>query len=288
VNANVPEANGRIAFITTCRGRLQYLRRTLPTMLRAQPDEVVVVDYGCPQGTADWVRTNHPEVKVLHVTDDPGPFHLTRARNLGAAQTSAQWLVFIDADIEASEDWCAWMRNHLRRRVFYLAEKSGRTSDLEAVGTFICPREAFMRIEGFDEAYRGWGGEDIDIYRRLGGAGLASGAFPAHFVQAIHHGDDERDLEGFGDKKLRILATRAYAQAKYQLAFFRSANPPLAERIELMARAKAAVAEWAATDRSQPLVLRFTMAADRWVPAPYRMQASVQFSVIVSVADAKP
>ena len=43
---------------------------------------MIVVDYGCPDGTEAWVKQNFPEVKVVKVEDDPG-FSISRARNLG-------------------------------------------------------------------------------------------------------------------------------------------------------------------------------------------------------------
>ena len=49
----------RASIITTCKGRLHHLRRTLPCMLAQGCDfayEVVVVDFGCPQGTFDFCR----------------------------------------------------------------------------------------------------------------------------------------------------------------------------------------------------------------------------------------
>lgn len=45
-----------LTFVTTCRGRLAHLRRSLPTFV-AQPDaEVVVVDYDCPERSGEWVE----------------------------------------------------------------------------------------------------------------------------------------------------------------------------------------------------------------------------------------
>jgi hypothetical protein len=41
----------RLSIVTTCKGRLHHLRRSLPGFL-AQPDtQVIVVDYDCPEDT---------------------------------------------------------------------------------------------------------------------------------------------------------------------------------------------------------------------------------------------
>ena len=93
-----------IALITTCKGRLHHLRETLPLMASQGADEIVVVDYGCPDGAGDWVEREFPGVRVVRVDDDPG-FCLPRARNAGARASSARWLAFVDADVKLA--WCS-------------------------------------------------------------------------------------------------------------------------------------------------------------------------------------
>ena len=77
-----------IAFVTTCKGRLHHIRQTLPRFLAEKPDEVIVVDYGCPDMAGDWVEENHPAAKVVRVTDDP-EFCAARARNMGGRAARA-------------------------------------------------------------------------------------------------------------------------------------------------------------------------------------------------------
>ena len=87
-----------VSYISTCMGRLEHLRRALPTWL-AQPDsEVVVVDWSCPDGSGDWVKAHHAQAGVVRV---PGRahFNLAAARNAGAARASGRWLCFVDADV---------------------------------------------------------------------------------------------------------------------------------------------------------------------------------------------
>jgi glycosyltransferase involved in cell wall biosynthesis len=88
-----------IAFVTTSKGRLNHIKETLPLMAAQNPDEIIVVDYGCPDGTGDWVEANFPVVKVVRIDDDPG-FCVSRARNRGAAKSACDLICFIDADIK--------------------------------------------------------------------------------------------------------------------------------------------------------------------------------------------
>ena len=60
-----------LSLITTCKNRLPHLKQTLPLMLRQPRAEVIVVDYGCEQGTAAWVQEHHPAAKLVQVNDDP-------------------------------------------------------------------------------------------------------------------------------------------------------------------------------------------------------------------------
>jgi hypothetical protein len=46
-----------VAFITTCKGGLHPIQETLPLIAAGSPAEIVVVDYGCPQGMGDWLPT---------------------------------------------------------------------------------------------------------------------------------------------------------------------------------------------------------------------------------------
>lgn len=203
-----------IAFITTCKGRLHHLKQTLPRFVSCAPDEIVVVDYGCPDGSAAWVEENFPDVQVVRVTDDPY-FCLSRARNKGAAIVGSEWLCFIDADMLVDSEWVAWMRESLQDGCFYRVEEIEGDRDRNAWGTCICPRSAFQAVGGYDEIMRGWGGEDDDLYLRLRSFGLVEREFPAKFASGIPHGDEERTA--FHENKNRFVqqdVNRCYMEIK--------------------------------------------------------------------------
>src|SRR6476661_4950454 len=123
----------RIAFVTTSKGRLHHIKETVPLMVAQGAAEVIVVDYSCPDKTGDWVEANFPSVKVVRVTDDPG-FSVGRARNLGAAQSTADWMVFIDGDVKAAPGWHDWMQKHLSPGRFYRAAPVEGRRDPETWG----------------------------------------------------------------------------------------------------------------------------------------------------------
>jgi len=146
-----------IAFVTTSKGRLHHIQQTLPRIVRENPDQIIVVDYACPQGTGDWVANDYPQVQVVRVNGDPG-FCLPLARNLGSQTVRADWIFFIDADILVQPGLVNWLRANLKSGGFYRAGRIGGKRDLETYGSFVCAREDFERIGRYDEAFRGWGG----------------------------------------------------------------------------------------------------------------------------------
>ena len=235
-----------IAFVTTCKGRLHHLRETLPLIVAEQPAEIVVVDYACPDGAGDWVESHHPSVRVVRVTEDPG-FCLPRARNFGARHSRSPWIVFIDADVKIRPGWVEWMQRGLTPAGFYRAATEDGRTDREAYGTIICPRQGFETVGGYDEAFRGWGGEDDDFYDQLRLSGFAQRTYPHRFVQPIRHSDAERTrFQSVQDVNHFALVNSVYRQIKIQLMYFSEGGGQLAldRRLSLMAGIKDRLAGW--------------------------------------------
>ncbi|MCG6659878.1 glycosyltransferase [Halomonas campisalis] len=283
----------RVSFITTCKHRLHHLQQTLPLLIEAGADEIIVVDYGCPQQTRAWVAEHYPQVKVVHVDDDPG-FNLARARNLGAAQATGDWLVMIDADICIQPGWLAWQREHLTPHCFYRAAPVAGKRDKETWGTCICPRRWFERLGGYDEAFQGWGGEDDDLYRRLVSAGLSEASYPSTFVSPIRHGDDERvrysDIKALeANHVINHLYIAAKQQAMQVMAPGRRSlrQPGLADRQAMMATIHKAVTRWVA-DPSQPMApITFQAEGLGWSAGTHRLRLRAKCEVsMVSAASA--
>lgn len=207
-----------LTLITTCKNRLDHLRQTLPAMRGQSFSDVIVVDYGCEQGTSDWVAAAHDGVGCIRVDDDPR-FSLARARNIGARAARTEFICFVDADVILNEDLGAWLKQHDRPGAFYL---SGARRMPELSGFVICRKAHFDKAGGYDEVFRGWGGEDKDLYDRLRLLGLRAIAIPATALTAIRHGDEFRalgqnDKGGFSSKREAIAITQVYRNIKMDL-----------------------------------------------------------------------
>ena len=169
-------------FVIPCKGRLAHLRESLPAALAQAP--CVVVDYDCPERCGDWAGENCPKARIVRVRGQPG-FNLAHARNLGAAEVEADWIVFLDADVVPAPRLIEALALLAEPGVFL--RPTPLTRDIW--GTVACPRIEFDCVGGYDEVISGWGGEDHDLYKRLERAGLRATRFPAAHLRAIPHSD---------------------------------------------------------------------------------------------------
>ncbi|HUT59165.1 MAG TPA: glycosyltransferase [Phycisphaerae bacterium] len=82
----------------------KYLQRAVDSVLRQtlQPQEVIVVDDGATDGTADIAKRYGPPVKYIY-QENRG---LAATRNTGIRNSRGYWIALLDADDE-------WVPNHL-------------------------------------------------------------------------------------------------------------------------------------------------------------------------------
>jgi glycosyltransferase involved in cell wall biosynthesis len=227
-----------ISFVTTCKGRLSQLQRSLPHMLAQPESEVIVVDYDCPDHTTGWVTRNYPAVKVVCVTNRPR-FNASAARNLGAAQAQSEWLCFIDADITPSASFVQILADMLRPGYYY----HGAPFFADKYGTFLCRREDFDRVGGYDEVFDAWSQEDKDLYRRLEWSGLQVAHFDNALLGAEFHDDTLRTRYfGLADRWLGMRLNGFYMHAKADLIRLTGELPSLELRQALYAEVKKAFA----------------------------------------------
>lgn len=195
------------------------MKQTLPRIVSAGFDEVIVVDYDCPDKTAAWVREFFPSVQIVQVADEP-VFNVSRARNLGAKASRCSWLCFIDADVEISPTYLQWLRRKATPDYFYRIEKTLNKDDAArykgVYGTVACQRALFQKIGGFDEVFQGWGMEDDEFFVRLVLSGCNVAPVPSkHFIGAIRHDDDLR-VAHYSEKRKKESsnAGQLYVSAK--------------------------------------------------------------------------
>lgn len=224
-----------VTLITISKGRLSHLRETLPAMIAQQADELIVVDYNCPDGTGDWVEKTFPKIRCVR-SDDKGPFSASKARNLGAANATGDWLCFVDADIILAPSFLSFVRSLLAPgRYFRPPPASGLWNPI------VCRRIAWAGIGGFDEVIADWGGEDDDFFRRLELRGAMS--FWLHEASAVEIPYDKSLRSRFHtlDHSVSQRVNLLYVQMKLDLMRLMSDDLDLQTRETLYREASRAV-----------------------------------------------
>lgn len=140
----------------------------------------------------------HPECRHVFAYN-PGPFNKSWGLNVGYRNSAHAWLAFADADLvlgaalaDALEhvDKGYWAIKPYRRLIDldesesarvrggefdFVPDRNGVAPNRDGVGehivfaggVFLIARAAFVRLGGWDERFRGWGGEDDAFSYRL-------------------------------------------------------------------------------------------------------------------------
>jgi GT2 family glycosyltransferase len=234
----------KLSVVTPTFNKRALLERTLAALhaqeLPAGVEwEIVVVDDGSTDDTAAWLAAQAPAPgsPQLRVVSPGGNVGRARARNLGARAARGRWIVFIDDDIVAPPGLLAAHLELLERHpgdgtigyavteprlvdaphLHYLDTRgTARLGPGPAPGRYFVtqnaavPREAFLAVGGFDEAYLGYGFEDMEVAFRLEDrAGVRFHCLPAPVPVHVHHHTLEQLLakrRECGRGSLRLLA----------------------------------------------------------------------------------
>jgi len=247
--------------ITTCKGRLAFLKQTLPAMV-ATGLPITVVDYDCPQGTAGFVTTNFPNVNVVRITDRP-LFNHAEARNLGAGRAATDVLAFVDADVMLSPGVGEFVRqNDFMTDVYFIGDGS---LDATVVGVCIVARKHFARIGGYDECMAGWGYEDIDFYVRLRASGLERRFLPHHLIAPIAHANDLR--VAFAEEKDQEAShrlNRLYSRIKIDMEGIVRRNLSVTERQRIRTLVEDAITTLIAKSKGAVVPLSIPLSEERF------------------------
>jgi glycosyltransferase involved in cell wall biosynthesis len=211
----------KISVIVLCKGRLHHLKQTLDSLvgqeLNGQAEcEVLVVDYGCPDGTFDWCKNRGiPNLRCVRVDKDTLPLNKCQAKNFGARCTNADWLMFLDVDliippdllyravVASQETGRQWLLPAVKGEAVSLPPDDSRfwfpepleagppvNGDFVAVAKFVAA-DLFHSVMGYDEMLPGWGYEDADLGLRLYRAtDRTHYLIPANFI-FLNHGVED-------------------------------------------------------------------------------------------------
>lgn len=212
----------KLSVIITCKGRLAHLRTTLPHWLRqdARDVEIVVVDYGCPDGTAAWLAEHYPSARVVAVTRDVDEWNGSRARNIGARAALGQWFAFADACLLPGDDYLSRMLRPALdgAGLVKLIHGFDRGRPLTN-GACLVARRLFYQVHGFDEGSTLWGFLDADFYARCAATGARIAE--VHNVSWLPSSEADR----FRYRRQHRETRASYAAAQEYVAARRGLNP---------------------------------------------------------------
>ena len=270
----------KISIVTTCKSRLEDLKNTIGSWKSFCPDEIIVVDVSCPDGTRDWLTLTHPDVRCVSVSSPS--FNLSHARNIGAASAVSEYLFFVDADIVLGEGLREWFLQNLNEDHYYSRAQDTPFEGIHEQGTFLCSRADFEKVIGYDETFNGYGGEDHDIYFKLQRLGVRRGRVPKNYISSIDHSDEKR-TEYYSEKNKfkQSIINRSYAALKEKLL---EINPTLAELpeetrkkiwMDVSAKIKPGF------DNLEELSTTIKVTGRKWLPEPYYLELNNQISITI-------
>jgi glycosyltransferase involved in cell wall biosynthesis len=235
---------------------LTHLKKVFPSYEILTATEFIVVDSGCSEGTASWVRNNHPHVQVVELQDEI--FNNSRARNAGAAVANGDYLMFIDADVIVKLDLAQWLVGELQQNTTQAYWTVNLDQNPNLWGTNICKKTAFDQLQGYDEAFVGWSGEDVDFYYRLDHQGFKRHFLPNITLEAMPHANSIRQISkemgGLGSVELQLAANRLYRNIKYDVEAIQGSPMTLDSRKLAMQSVRQAISRKLENPKSAPAI----------------------------------
>jgi len=156
-------------------------------------------------------------------------------------------------------------------------------ADRELDGTILAERQAFERIKGYDEVFRGWGGEDFDIRSRLTVSGVGQSPLPP-LLTPIRHDNAERVVfHAIKDTQLQFIVNCFYLAAKRQLTAIAGPRQEVSEEAlrRVMETIVREMTAWSRDRRTRPSVT-FDVSGTGWLPPPFVLLSKSSFTLTLS------
>lgn len=157
-------------------------------------DELIVVDYGSTAALSTEVAAfvnRHPQVSYKKIDSEGLLFNKAHALNIALKKAEGDFFMVCDADVVLGKDFLASLKRVLNISSFFnykcyylpkgfdISGLSGSSkaynyelSSTNGKGLLIAPTNDLREVNGYDEYFRLWGNEDLDIFRRLVNKGL--------------------------------------------------------------------------------------------------------------------
>ena len=210
---------------------LNSLKRQIKT---ARAFEIIICDDSSTDGTEQMVNKIRYPIFFKYFRNDP-PLGRSANRNSGFKKSVGKDIVFFDGDMVPSESYLEAIlkdddsqsvrvglveppsdeKNGRLERYLYSRGRYAHADESHVVpcryftsNNFCISRENFEKIGGFDEEFKGWGGEDIDFGLNLEKNGITVKNIPGAITCHYHKRTVEslvRDFRDFGANSFDYL-----------------------------------------------------------------------------------
>ena len=212
----------KISFCTTRMGRAHHLKETLPQNICDNPAskgldvEFVVLNYNSQDDLHEWIMDDsemqkHVESGLICYgkTTDPEFFHMSHAKNMSHRLATGDVLCNLDADNFLGKGFAKMLYKHFADDMDIVMSPSHRAGrrrgadDRGFLGRIATSRKDFYKLNGYDESFIGWGGEDNNFLQRAKALGAKHLRFEnASFLEIIRHTNEDRVANmGLADQK---------------------------------------------------------------------------------------
>jgi glycosyltransferase involved in cell wall biosynthesis len=171
--------------------------------------EIIFIDYGSDlpvQQEIEKLCSEFPKVKYYFFDTRYQLWSRSHALNLGILHARGQFLVIVDIDLIYPPDFVDLLKNKIDENSFvqyqcyYVPENQQDYQSLDfsktypykvsstefAAGLIAMPKEKMHEIGGYDEYFKVWGVEDIDLKKRLLVAGLQGKVLSINEAPTFH------------------------------------------------------------------------------------------------------
>ena len=203
-----------ISIIVPCKNEEKYISLCINSLLRQEDvnfeKEIIVVDNGSTDNTLNILKKYGSSIRLY---SQPGQ-SIAGLRNFGVGESTKEWIAFIDADVEVSDDWA-------KKILAFLEDQSRRGTDTKKIitgstclvpenptwvehvwfeqimlrdanaakyinsGNMIINKEFFESLGGFDITYKTGEEEKLCDHARKNHGGII---VKNPFIKAVHHG----------------------------------------------------------------------------------------------------
>ena len=101
-----------VTVVIPSRTGKELLRAQLPGLLAQAPVQIVVVDNGSTDGTAQWLASDYPQIEVVH---SAAPLSFARAVNLGIARARCSHVCLLNNDMLLEPGFFAALQEAFQR-----------------------------------------------------------------------------------------------------------------------------------------------------------------------------